>query len=245
MNSLVNLDSFREVLDGYAISSENRSILEKVKLVILVSPSSMGRSTIIRELVKTGRYHFIVSDTTRQPRTNDGVLEQNGREYWFRSEDEVLADLQAGKYLEAALIHNQQVSGISTRELQTAVQDDLIAITDVEIAGAEMIVQAKPDTLAIFVLPPSFEEWQQRLKKRGKMDGREYVRRLQSALKEFQAAKTHDYYQFVINDRLSAAVEEIDRLAAGQSNSHTRDEYQDLLDDLIAQTQQALRTLAE
>src|SRR3546814_14273785 len=98
-----------------------------------------------------------VSDTSRKPRVNDGIPEQNGVEYWFRSEAEILNDLKAGKFLEAAIIHNQQVSGISIRELQRVGDEGKIAITDIEIVGVHNLIQAKPYATAFFVLPPIFE----------------------------------------------------------------------------------------
>ena len=86
----------------------------------MISVTAGGRNTIIDQLLKSGDFHYIISDTTRHKRANNGVMEQDGREYWFRSEDEILADLKAGNFLEAAIIHNQHVSGISIRELKKA-----------------------------------------------------------------------------------------------------------------------------
>ncbi len=213
MNQLKHLDEFKQVLAHYTVSEASKRILKQTQLVLLAAPTSAGRNTIIRELLKTGEYHYIVSDTTRQPRINDGVLEQNGVEYWFRTEEEVLADLQAGKFVEAAIIHNQHVSGISIRELDQARQEEKIAITDIEVVGAHNIVEAKPDTVAIFVLPPNLEEWLHRLRYRGKLSPAEVRRRLESAGNEFKLALERDYYNFVINDQLEAAMEHIHQLA--------------------------------
>src|SRR5664279_1435267 len=110
MNQLKRIDEFRTILDGYQLSPTAAQTLAQTKLVLLVAPTASGRNTIIHELLKTDQYHFVVSDTTRQPRINNGELEQNGREYWFRSEEEVLDELKRGEFLEAAIIHNQQVS---------------------------------------------------------------------------------------------------------------------------------------
>src|SRR4051812_45219052 len=112
MNELKHKDDFEKVLAGCQLSDGAKQTLAQTKLLLLVGPSSSGRNTIINELVAEGGYHYIVSDTTRQPRVNNGVLEQDGREYWFRTEEDILADLQAGNFLEAAIIHDQQVSGI-------------------------------------------------------------------------------------------------------------------------------------
>jgi len=209
MNELKQLAEFKRVLADYCISDSSKQILQKTELALLVSPTSAGRNTIIRELIKTSNYHYIISDTTREPRVQDGVLEQNGVEYWFRTEEQMLTDLKAGKFLEAAIIHNQQVSGISIRELEEARDEGKTAVTDLEIVGVDNIVPVKPDTMALFVLPPSFEEWQKRIKQRGDMHGIEYRRRLESAIKEFKAALDRPYYTFVINDTVAHAADQI------------------------------------
>ena len=159
-NKLKHLEEFQKALENYSISDASKQILLSTKLALMVGPTSCGRNTVIRELVKHGGYQFLVSDTTRAMRMNDGVMEQNGVEYWFRSEEDVLADLKAGTFLEAAIIHAQQVSGISMRELQSARDHGAIGTTDIEIVGVDNIMAINPSAHAIFVLPPSFDEWQ-------------------------------------------------------------------------------------
>ncbi|MDB5170264.1 MAG: guanylate kinase [Candidatus Saccharibacteria bacterium] len=200
MNSLARADDFKRVLADYHVSEGAKDLLARLQLVLLVGPSSAGRNTIINELLKSGKYHFIVSDTTRQPRVNDGVLEENGKQYWFRTEDEVLQDLEAGEFLEAAIIHNQQVSGISMRELAAAVNEQKVAINEIEVVGADHIHAVKPDALFLFILPPSFDEWMVRMNTRGSLPADETRRRLTSAVKELTMALDRDYYRFVVND---------------------------------------------
>lgn len=212
-NKLIYLSEFQNILSNYRISDQSARILRKVNLVLMVAPTSAGRNTIIRELMKTGEYYFIVSDTTRLPRINDGVPEKNGVEYWFRKEEDMLNDLKSGKFLEAAIIHDQQVSGISMRELDKAARQNKIAITDIEIVGVENIMRVKSDAHPIFVLPPSFEEWQHRLKHRGKMTREETLNRMRSAVREFQHALESGYYTFVINKDIEAAAQEINLAA--------------------------------
>jgi len=231
MNELVHGTEFRAALQGYHLSPVALHTLSMTKLVILVAPTSSGRNTIIWQLLKTDDYYFIVSDTTRLPRINDGIPERNGHEYWFRSEDEVLKDIQHGKYLEAAIIHDQQVSGISVRELEKATKQGKIAITDADISGADNATTYKPDTIAIFVVPPSFDEWQRRLTHRGHMDPEEFKRRMQSACKEFEAALSRPYYKFIINDSIEHSVEQVNQIAK--------------LDTTNTEQQQTARNLAE
>jgi len=209
MQELKQLAAFQQVLANYTMSEASLATLQATKLVLLVASTATGRNTLIREILKTGVYHYIVSDTTRGPRIDNGSLEQHGEVYWFRTEGDMLADLRAGKFLEAALIHGLQVSGISIRELKRSQKQSKIAITDIEIAGVATIMKAEPDTKAIFILRPSVKEWQERLHKRGAMDEQVYLHRMASAVKEFQAALDQPYYCFVINSDLQEAAERI------------------------------------
>ncbi len=183
----------------------------------------------------------MVSDTTRHPRENNGVLEQNGHEYWFRTEEEVLVDVKAGNFLEAAVIHGQQVSGISVRELVRARDEARIAITDIEINGVHNVIHAKPDVKALFVMPPSFEQWMRRLDGRGALSLAEKRRRMLSAVEEFKAALTHPYYRFVVNDTLAHAVEQINAIAHGKLDRLVETEGRDLAQKLCNETQAWLK----
>lgn len=212
MNHLEHIADFESVLRDYQPSEEAKQLLQDTKLVLLVGPTSSGRNTIINELIKSGHYHPVVSDTTRKPRINNGNLEQNGREYWFRDEQSVLQDLQAGKFLEAAIIHGQQVSGISIRELQAAAQEGKVAINEIEVVGADNIYDAKPDTTFLFILPPSFDEWMTRMQARGALPDDEVRRRLESAVKELTIGLDRDYYRFVVNNTFMHTAQAVDDL---------------------------------
>lgn len=217
MNQLVHAAEFRQALENYRLSDSAKQILRDTRVVLFVAPSASGRNTIIRELLKSGKYHFIISDTTRQPRVNNGVLEQNGREYWFRTEDEVLDEIKNGEFLEAAIIHNQQVSGISIRELEKARNDNKIAITDIEIIGADNVHRLNPDVLSIFMVPPSFDIWIERIHSRGQMAPDEFERRMESAERELSTALRVDYYRFILNDTVVGTAAEVDKfLSTGQ-----------------------------
>ncbi len=241
---LESLAEFEAALAQYHVSPKAQLILDKTTLVLLIGPTSSGRNTIIERLMRSGDYQYIVSDTTRPKRINNGVREKNGVEYWFRSEDEMLADIQGGKFLEAEIIHRQQVSGTSIRELQYAHEKGRIAITDVDIGGVYNIVKTKPDTIVILILPPSFESWQKRLKGRGHMSPEEYRRRTETALKIFSAPAKHDFFKIVVNDKLEEAVQQVDALAHGKKFEN--DQYEankQLAHDLYVATEALYETL--
>lgn len=215
MNKLNHTQEFKTILQNYQMSDQSAQTLSRTDFVMLSAISSSGRNTIIRELLKTDDYYFIVSDTTRARRTNDGVAEQNGVEYWFRSEAEVLNDIRNGSYVEAAIIHGQQVSGISIRELVLAQQKQKIAISDIDVQGVHTIKTHSVRAIPIFVLPPSYDEWMHRWMKRGQITDQEFNNRISSAKQELSIALKESYYHFVINDDLIEAAKGVHQISKG------------------------------
>jgi guanylate kinase len=234
---------FEEALKNYRMNPAAKETLQKTPLVILNGPFATGRNTIIRQLVETGNYYFIVSDTTRPQRYNDGVLETNGVEYFFRTEAEMLSDVRRGEFLEAELIHNQQVSGQSIRELKKAHDQGKIAVSEIEILGVLETLRIKPDTVAILLLPPSFEEWLRRAQQRTVMSPQEQYNRLQTAVRIFKTALERDVFIFVVNDAVEQTVKTIDEIARlGVHHADTEKRSRDLAKKLLEQTQEYLKT---
>ena len=208
-NKLVHIDEFKKVLRDYTPNIEVIDVLSQVPIVLLVAPAATGRNTIIRNLIMTGKYYFVVSDTTRHPRINNGIPERDGEEYWFRTEAEFLEGLRCNEYVEAALIHEQQASGASIHEYKVAFEKDLIAITDIDIQGSDTLLQYASRLTNIFVLPPEFDEWMRRMDGRGVMDPGEKRRRLESAVREIEGALERTYFKFVVNWDLRQTSEEL------------------------------------
>lgn len=231
------LSEFQRVLKTYKPSLEILDLLQETKFVLLSAPTAAGRNTIIRNLIMTGKYCYVISDTTRRPRINNGIPERSGEEYWFKTEEEFLQGLKNGAYIEAAVIHNQQVSGISLDEMRRATSSGMVAITDIDIHGCDNIKSYSDTTVPVFVLPPDFNEWMKRLDGRGVMEPAEKRRRLISAAEEIQLALERSYFKFIINWDLRLTVEELHQHiisgnfgAAEQTAAHTH--AQQLLEDL-------------
>lgn len=235
-------EQFRKILAHYKPSPESLSILNDVQLLILQGITGSGRNTIIDKLVEKGGYTQIVSDTTRPPKMRDGAMEQNGVQYYFRSEEEILNDLSAGKYLEAELIHDQQVSGISIRELQRVNDANKVSVNEVAREGVENIRALKPDTIFVFVIPPSFEVWMQRLAARETMTPGELQNRTESAVLEIREALSKPYFHFVVNDELNVAVNDVDEIARQQGDPDVNAEDREAAEQLLASIEQHLST---
>lgn len=197
---LQNKQAFEEILATYLPSEHTKSLLGGIPLVILQGISGSGRNTIIDHLVANNNFHQIISDTTRPPKLRNGAMEQDGVQYFFRSEDDILTDLKNGMFLEAELIHNQQVSGISIRELIKAAESQKVPINEVAREGVNNIRQAKSNTVFFFIVPPSYDEWLARLKNREVMSDEELSNRKKSAILEIKEALEAPDFIFALND---------------------------------------------
>lgn len=206
---LENIDAFQQALQNYQISPHAQEVLRESHLVLLSGIAGGGRNTTIRYMVEHFDYFFLVSDTTRPPKLRDGVMEQDGVNYHFRKEAEMLRDIQDGEFIEAEVIHNQQVSGTSIRELERANKSGKITIHETEFGGAHFIAQAKPDAHIIAMLPPSYEEWIRRLSAREVMHQQEFMNRLRTAEKVLTSMLGEVYFKFVINDTVPKCAEDI------------------------------------
>lgn len=200
---------FAAAIAAHRVSKNAQEVLDTTKLVVLSGLAGGGRNTLIGYLVKHHNYFFIVSDTTRPPKLRNGVMEQNGVQYHFRQEEDMLRDIQNGEFIEAEVIHNQQVSGTSIRELQQARDSGKIAIHDVEYQGAQNVAAAKPDTFIIGLLPPSYDEWIKRLSGREVMHRDEFLNRLATAEKVLEAMLDLPYFKLVINDTIEHCAEKV------------------------------------
>lgn len=216
---LQHKDEFKDLLTHYRVSDHARKVLHDVEYIVLVGPAAGGRNTIINELVTKHDFQQIISDTTRPPKFRDRNMEQHGVNYFFRSEEGMLEDLRAGEFLEAELIHDQQVSGTSIRELEKAMAAGKPAINEIEYGGARNVLKAKPDTKVIAILPPSFEEWRRRFEEREKISKKEFNNRVMTAQKVIDLIRTEPRIRVVINHKYQKAALEIVEFVEGKPQS--------------------------
>lgn len=205
--------AFEEALADYRVSERGKQVLKNTPFVALSGIAGGGRNTVIRALVEKYNFIFAVSDTTRQPKLRDGRLEENGVDYYFRSEQEILQDIQKGEYVEAEVIHNQQVSGTSIREIERTIATGKIPINDFEYKGIKNVLLAKPDATIIGLVPPSYEEWLRRLNNREVIQEQEFLNRLVTAEKVLENMLAHPYFKLVVNNNTEQCVEEVRNIA--------------------------------
>lgn len=171
--------------------------------VILSSPSGGGKTTIAhRLLADRGDVGYSVSCTTRPPR--DGEVQ--GKDYHFLSHEHFTKGQKAGDFAESAEVHGH-LYGTLRSEVDRVLRSGRHVIMDIDVQGAKQFLQAFPDSVLIFILPPSADVMVERLQMRGTEDSKSLVRRFKSAKDEL---KEIDLYQYVIvNDEIDSAVAEV------------------------------------
>jgi guanylate kinase len=168
--------------------------------IILSAPSGGGKTTIARQLLRRrSDLGYSVSCTTRTPRQG----EVNGTDYHFLTRDEFIRRRDADEFAECAEVHGN-LYGTLRSEISRILKSGLHVIMDIDVQGARQIRKAFPDTVTVFVLPPSGEVLLDRLRRRKTESPEQLVARLHSALQELRAVEEYEYV--VINDELDRAV---------------------------------------
>lgn len=242
--TLTKLSEFVDALAHYKPSAHALKVLAESHFVAMSGIAGGGRNTIINYLVDTADYYFVISDTTRPPKVRNGNLEQDGVQYYFRTEDDFLNDLKQGEFLEAEIIHNQQVSGTSIREIEKARTLGKIPINDFEFGGAENVYKLNNDAIIIGILPPSFEDWQYRLAAREQMHGAEFKNRMETAIHVLESMLTRTYIKFVISGDLNDSSKHLRAIV--EQGIYTPQQHQkgiQITKEILQKTQKLVQTL--
>jgi guanylate kinase len=174
----------------------------KGDLFVLSAPSGTGKSTVLTRLRHLEPDLVVsVSHTTRAPRPG----EEHGRHYYFVDRAEFKAMVEAGRFLEYALVFDRDYYGTAKEPVLEAVGQGRDVYLDIDPAGMRQVKAAWPEAVTIMLLPPSMDELKRRLRGRGTESEDDVRRRLDTARTEIAAAPEYDY--LVVNDRLSRAVE--------------------------------------
>jgi guanylate kinase len=217
------MNRLKNQIDQYQMSTKSLEILNSTDVVMMVSVTGGGKNTVIEELLKTNKFHYVVSHTTRKPRENNGRLEENGINYWFLDDKQMLDKLTAGEFVEAKWVHDAYVYGTSIDELSKAEKSGKTSLLEIEVQGVEEIIKAKPDAKAIFIVPPSFDTWMRRLNARGKVSDEDQERRLKTAKLELETALSVSHFHFLVNDELTKSVEVAKKIiATGEDDKNGR-----------------------
>lgn len=184
---------------------------DKGMLVVLSGPSGSGKDTVLAELfkLKIGLVQS-VSMTTRAPRDN----EKNGVDYLFVDEEYFLSAITNGRMLEYAK-YGVNYYGTPKAPVDNWLDEGKTVVLKIDVQGAGNIRKLYPDSVSIFLTPPSLSVLEKRLRDRGSEDEEDVRRRLDIACNELARIGEYDYV--VVNDELLSAVDEIKTIIKAES----------------------------
>jgi guanylate kinase len=184
--------------------------------IILSAPSGGGKTTIARALLaRRPDLGYSVSCTTRSPRP--GEIE--GRDYYFMTRADFLAERERDAFAESAVVHGN-LYGTLRREVDRVLGQGKHVVMDIDVQGTLQFVRAFPQSVAIFILPPSADVLLDRLRARKTESAAQLAARLQSALQELQSVDTYEYV--VVNDELERAVASVGSIIDAEAVSRER-----------------------
>lgn len=194
--------------------------ISKAPMMLMVGITAAGKNAVLHRLMEKypDRYYYMISHTSRAPRMNHGKLEQDGEHYHFVDLPKIGDMLDNHEFIEAQVIHDSWISGSSINEVDKAIAQNRVAVSDIDIQGAEVYVKLGLNVKPVFILPPNFEVWKERFMSRyeGKIDTAEMSARIQGAIRETEHALMLENFYIVINDDLEKTVEVVNEIGQSQ-----------------------------
>lgn len=186
----------------YIMKNEKR----KGKLFVISGCSGVGKGTLLKVfLEKNPQIELSISATTRKPRPG----EVDGVNYFFLTKEEFETALKNNEFLEWAEF-NGNFYGTKEAYVEKKLNEGKNVILEIETRGAFQIKEKKPDVVLIFILPPSLDELEHRLRGRNTEDEAAIQNRLHEAYRELECSKKYDYC--IVNDDLNQAVKELEEV---------------------------------
>jgi guanylate kinase len=210
----------------YQLPDRAVTLLDQNPPLILVGVTAAGKDTVMNSIEQSSDYRHVITHTTRAPRPG----ETNGQNYWFVDDVAMLNMLEQEAVIEANAVHGDTVYATSLAAYETVPQNGKKPLLVIDIQGAQDILHRLPDFKPFFLLPPNFEEWMERLNRRGHMTHTERAMRLRSARSEIEKAIANDKFILVVNQDIKSTTTEILR---GQTDPMTQRRNREIAQQLI------------
>ena len=185
------------------------------KVIVVSAPSGAGKGTILRRVIEEDDcLTTTVSATTRRPRP----AEQDGLNYHFISAQDFDAKIAAGEFLEWAQVHGNRY-GTLLADIEARLATGRDVALELDVQGMRSVKASWPEAVSVFIMPPSMEELERRIRQRGAISEAELAMRLRNAQDEIAARAEYDY--IVYNNDLETAVRDFRAILRGLREGRT------------------------
>lgn len=206
-------------IQGYKPTPEATEIVRSVPFLQVIGITGAGKDTVKKRLLATGNFHHIVSHTTRPPRADNGIKETDGVDYHFIDNETALHMIKVKGFVEAKWVHNSNLYGTSVSEFLMARDEGKTAVTDIDLQGVDEYLAISDKVYPLFLVPPSYEIWMQRLESRYLDNWRRHKadirKRIVSAEKELEHVLSSDRYIPLVNDNIEDTLNWAIKVAQG------------------------------
>ena len=186
------------------------------KLFVISAPSGTGKTSLVKALREaTPAIGFSISHTTRTPRPN----EIDGKDYHFVTPEQFRAMIAQNAFLEHAQVFDNYY-GTSQSAVEQSLTDGIDLILEIDWQGAKQVRERMPESIHIFILPPSRAALEQRLRGRGTDSDAVIARRLRDSVSEL--SRWEEFHYVVINDRFDDALADLQRITQGEGTGLER-----------------------
>jgi guanylate kinase len=176
-------------------------------VIVISGPSGAGKDTVVQKLLEQNKNIALsISMTTRAPRKG----EEEGKDYYYVTKEKFLEEIDKGNFLEYANVYNTDYYGTPKDKVLKSINNGIDVVLVIDINGALQIKEKMPESIFIFIMPPSMKELKQRLVKRDTEVPEKLLNRFKTAYKEINEAKKYNYV--VINDKVDNAVKRVESI---------------------------------
>lgn len=219
-----------EKVRNYRTPEVASQLLNSHPPLIIAGATATGKSSVLKRIEDVSEYRHVITHTTRPPRPS----EINGQNYWFVNEEEMVRLLDDQAMLEVKAVHGDTLYGPAITSYQAVLNSGHKPILVIDVQGVEELSKSIPKQKAFFLLPPNFDEWMQRLEKRGQMSSVEKAGRLKSARLELEEALRQPRFILVTNYDVHRTAQEI---LGGTTDPRIQAQNRELAQTLISHIQ--------